>query len=184
MGEGKSAAKMAAGVSTVAAIAAVAALLNSRQAAAAPPGEDFVLPDEFIQLIANIAATSDSIDNNLLKVIEEILELSINVQGFPANARGIRSFAILCPIANQAYQGNDLAVPEGMSLVIKSYPTNPALSLVRLASSISDATNPNSSWPLIPNEAMAYQVQNADQIYVSGSVAGLTVTFSVEAKNG
>ena len=180
MAEDKSAAKMAAGVSTVAAIAATLAWLNSRKAAAAPPGEDFVLPDEFIQLIATIAATSDSIDNNLLRVITEVAKLAINVQGFPANARGVRTFTQNCAVANQAYQGNDMVVPEGMSLIIKSYPTNPFGSLIRVASALSDATNINSSWPLMPNEAVGYQVQNADQMYVSATVAGMLAVFSVE----
>jgi hypothetical protein len=179
MAEEKSAAKMAAGMSTAAAIAAALAWLSSRKAAAAPGGE-ITLPPEFVQLITAIAASSDSIDGNLLKVITELAKLAINVQGFPANAQGIRSFSKLCAIANQAYQGDDMMAPEGMSLVIKSYPINAVGSLVRVASSLSDATNPNSSWPLIPNEAVAYQVQNANQMYVSATVAGSLVVFSVE----
>ena len=104
----------------------------------------------------------------------------IIVHGFPPNARGIRTFTRNCAVANQAYQGDDMVVPEGMSLIIKSYPTNPVLSLVRVASAQSDATNINSSWPLMPNEAVGYQVQNANQIYISATVAGLLVVFSVE----
>lgn len=180
MAEDKSAAKIAAGVSTVAAIAATLAFLNSRKTAAAPPGEDFVLPDEFIRLIAAIAATADSIDGNMLRVITELAKLAINVQGFPANARGVRTFTRNCAVANRAYQGDDMAVPEGMSLIIKSYPTNPVGSLIQVASALSDATNVNSSWPLMPNEAVGYQVQNANQMYVSSTVAGLLVVFSVE----
>lgn len=180
MAEQNSAAKAAAGMSTVAAIAAALAYINSRKAAPAPPGGELTLPPEFIQLITAIAATSDSIDANLLKVIEELAKLDINVQGFPANTQGTRSFSELCAVANQGYQGDDMAVPEGMSLLIKSYPTNAAASIVRVASSVSDATNPNSSWPLLPNEAVGYQVKNANQIYVSASIANSIVIFSVE----
>ena len=104
----------------------------------------------------------------------------IIVHGFPANARGIRTFTRNCAVANQAYQGDDMMVPEGMSLIIKSYPTNPVGSLIRVGSAQSDATNINSSWPLMPNEAVGYQVQNADQMYVSATVAGALVVFSVE----
>ena len=171
-------AKMAAGMSTAAAIAAALAWLNSGKVEAAP-GE-FTLPEEFVQLIAAIAASSDSIDYNLLQVIEEITKLALNVQGFPANTTGIRSFTRVCAVANQAYQGDDMVIPEGMSLIIKSYPLNAALSLIRVASSISEATNINSSWPLLPSETVAYQVQNANQVYVSGTVAGIMAVFSSE----
>jgi hypothetical protein len=177
MAENRSA-KAAAGMSTLAAIAAAAAWINSRKAA--PPGGEIILPAEFIQLIVAIAASSDSIDNNLLKVINELTHLAINVQGFPPNASGIRSFAKLCAVANQAYQGDDMTVPEGMSLLIKSYPTNAAASIIRVASSPADATNPNSSWPLLPNEAVGYQVKNANQIYVSATIANSIVIFSAE----
>jgi hypothetical protein len=173
-------AKMAAGMSTVAAIAAALAWINSRKAQPSPPGGELILPEEFVNLVVAIAANSDTIDNNLLKVIDELTKLAINVQGFPANAQGIRSFSKLCAVANQAYQGDDMVVPEGMSLLIKSYPTNVAASIIRAASSQSDATNPNSSWPLVPNEAVGYQVKNANQIYVSASIAGSIVIFSAE----
>lgn len=170
---------VAAVMSTAAAVAAALAYINSKKAQAAPGGE-LVLPDEFVQLIIAIAASAGTIDNSIQEVIQELTKLSINVQGFPANARGTRSFSIVCTVANQAYQGNDMIVPEGMSLLIKSYPTNAIGSLVRVASALSDATNLNSSWPLMPNEAVGYQVQNANEMYVSGTAAGLLVIFSVE----
>jgi hypothetical protein len=179
MAENQSA-KAALGISTVAIIAA--AIAASRKAGPVTPGGQITLPPEFVQLIAAIAASSDDIDSNLLKAIDEISKIAINVQGFPPNARGVRSFAKLCVVANQSYQGDDMLIPEGMDLIIKSYPTNPAASIVRVASSITDATNPNSSWPLLPNEPVAYQVQNSNQIYVSASVAGCIVIFSAERK--
>jgi len=171
-------AKMAAGMSTAAAIAAALAWLNSGKVEAGT--WEFTLPEEFVHLITAIAASSDSIDENLLQVIEEITKLALNVQGFPANTTGIRSFTRVCAVANQAYQGDDMEVPEGMSLLVKAYPLNAALSLIRVASSISEATNINSSWPLLPSETVAYQVQNANQIYVSGTVAGIMAVFSCE----
>ena len=176
----ESTAKVAVGMSTVAIIGL--ALAASKKPAAAAPGGQLTLPPEFVQLIAAILATSDSIDDNLLTAIDEIAKIAINVQGFPPNALGIRTFAKLCAVANQAYQGDDMAIPEGMDLIIKSYPTNPVGSLVRVASSQSDATNINSSWPLVPNEGVAYQVKNANEIYVSASVAGCLVIFSAERK--
>jgi hypothetical protein len=177
MAEDKSA-KTALGISTAAIIAAAIAV--SRKPAAAAPGGQLTLPPEFVQLVAAIAASSDSIDNDLLKAIDAINKLAINVQGFPPNARGIRSFAKVCAIVGQAYQGDDMTIPEGMDLIIKSYPTNPAGSIVQVASSQSDSLNPNSSWPLVPNEAVAYQVKNANEIYVSANLANVIVIFSAE----
>lgn len=179
MGEDRSV-KAAIGISTAAII--TAAIAATRKPVAASQGGQLTLPPEFVRLIAAILATSDSIDDNLLKAIEEIAKIAINVQGFPPNALGIRTFAKLCAVANQAYQSDDMVIPEGMDLIIKSYPTNPVGSLVRVASSQSDATNPNSSWPLVPNEGVAYQVKNANEIYVSASVAGCLVIFSAERK--
>lgn len=164
-------------ISIPAAIAAAAALAKKVQAA---PGGELVIPKEFWDLIIAIATYAGTIDDSIQKLIQEMAKLTINVQGFPANARGIRNFSIICTVANQAYPGNDMIVPEGMSLLIKSYPTNAIGSLVRVASSLSDATNINSSWPLMPNEAVGYQVQNANEMYVSGTAAGLLVIFSVE----
>lgn len=163
-------------ISIPAAIAAAVALTKKVQAA----GGELVIPKEFWDLIIALASSAGTIDNSIQKVIQELAKLTINVQGFPANARGTRSFSIVCTVANQAYQGNDMIVPEGMSLLIKSYPTNAVGSLVRVASALSDATNINSSWPLMPNEAVGYQVQNANEMYVSGTAVGLLVIFSVE----
>ena len=163
-------------ISIPTAIAAAVALTKKVQAA----GGELVIPKEFWDLIIALASSAGTIDNSIQKVIQELAKLTINVQGFPANARGTRSFSIVCTVANQAYQGNDMIVPEGMSLLIKSYPTNAVGSLIRVASALSDATNPNSSWPLMPNEAVGYQVQNANQMYVSGTAIGLLVIFSVE----
>lgn len=179
MAEDKSSAKAALGISTVAIIAAAIAA-SRKPVAGAPPGGQITLPPEFVQLVAAILASSDSIDSDLLKAIDAIGKLSINVQGFPPNARGIRSFAKVCAIVGQAYEGDDMTIPEGMDLIIKSYPLNPAASIVQVASSPSDATNPNSSWPLMPNEAVAFQVQNANQIYVSATIANCIVIFSAE----
>ncbi|MGQ9545912.1 MAG: hypothetical protein ACUVTR_01935 [Dehalococcoidia bacterium] len=180
-------ARAAVAISVPAAIAAALAYINSRKAQAAPPGGELTLPEAFVDLIIALAESTDamkatvsSMESDLKEIARQLAALSINVQGFPPNARGIRSFTRVCEVANQAYQGDDMEVPEGMSLLIKSYPTNPVGSIVRVASAFSDATNINSSWPLMPNEAIAYQVQNANQIYVSGSIAGLLVVFSVE----
>jgi hypothetical protein len=172
-------AKVAAGLSTAAAITSALAWIKSSKARAAPPGAgELVLPEEFLQLLVAIAASLDSIEQRLNEVAGQNINLS--VQGYPSNVKAVRSFSKLCVIANTAYRADDMQVPEGMSLLVKSYTLNAAGSVVRVASSAADATNINSSWPLDVNEAVAYQVQNANQIYVSSTVAGSLVIFSAE----
>jgi hypothetical protein len=162
-------AKVAAGMSTAAAIASALTLFKG--SAAAKNG--YVLPEEFVQLIAAIAANTE-------ELIALLSSLGINVRGFPPNAPGINAFTKLCVVVNTPYQGDDVAIPEGMSLLIKSYPGNPLGSIVRVASSGADATNINSSFPLAVNDVASYQVQNANQIYVSANIAGCIAVFSVE----
>jgi len=169
-------AKLAAGMSTAAAIAAALAWINSRKVQAA--GE-IVLPEEFVQLIVAIAASTAAIDENVLKILNELATLAIG-GGFPHNTKGVRAFTKVCVAANIAYQGDDMAVPDGMFLAIKSHPLNAVGSLVLVASSPADATNPNSSWPLAFNEAVTYQVQNANEMYVSSNIAGSIAVFSCE----
>jgi hypothetical protein len=173
-------AKLAAGMSTAAAIAAALAWINSRKASAAPPAGELTLPEEFVQLIVAIAADTATLDDNVLKILDEMAKLAIGGAGYPHNVKTVRAFTKACLVADVAYQGDDMEVPDGMQLAIKSYPTNPVGSLVRVASTQADAINPNSSWPLVFNEAITYQVQNAKEMYVSATIAGCIVVFSCE----
>jgi len=169
-------AKAAAGFSAVAAIAAALALAKKVQA----PGGELVIPKEFWDLIIAIAASGGTIDNSIQEVIQKLTKLSINVQGWPPNVRRIRTFAIVCAVVGQTYQGGQMTIPSGMSLLIKASPLNGVGSLIYVAPTAADSTNPNSSYPLVPNEPVSYAIQDADQIYVSTNIAGSTAIFSAE----
>ena len=101
---------------------------------------------------------------------------------FTPNADGIRSFVVPCPAANTAYRLPECSVPDDMPLVIKAYPTNAGMIFV--GESASAAINPNQSYPLLPNEAVAYRVKNADAIYISANTAGDSVVCTVEQSLG
>ena len=178
MAEDKSAAKMAAGMSTVAAIAAALAWINIRKAA--PPGGELTLPPEFVQLVAAIAATSDSIDANLLKVITELAKLAINVQGWPANTDSLTALRVA--IAVTGTQLPSITIPSGMSLVIKAWALNPGW--LQVGATLGECTNLNQSFPLLPSEVVAYQVENADEIYIAGNAAGCFACLTVEQRRG
>jgi len=170
-------AKAAAGFSAVAAIAAALALAKKVQAA---PGGELVIPKEFWDLIIAIAASAGTIDNSIQQVITKLSTLGINVQGWPPNVRHTRSFTIVCAVAVQAYQASPMTIPSGMSVVIKASPLNAVGSLIYVATTAAESTNPNSSWPLVPNESVGYALQNAEEVYVSSNIAGSIAIFSAE----
>jgi len=171
---------VAAVMSTAAAVAAALAYINSRRAEAAPPPGELVLPDEFVQLIIAIAASAGTIDNSIQRVIQELAKLAINVQGWPPNVRHIRTFTIVCAVVGQAYPGSPMTIPSGISLVIKANPINAVGSLIYVATTAAESTNPNSSYPLVPNESVSYALQNAEEVYVSSNIIGSTAIFTAE----
>lgn len=174
MAEQKSrAAGVAVGISTSAAIMAAFALARKVKAA---EGGIVELPQELWDLIIAIAGSLE----NLYTAIRE---LQLNVQGWPPNAQGTRSFSIVCVAANTAYHAADMVIPSGMLLMIKAWPFNAVGSLVFVATSSAECVNLNSSWPLLRNEPVAYAVENANAFFVSSNVAGSIVIFSVERRS-
>lgn len=179
---------LAAGMSTAAAIAAVLAwLAAAKRAKAAPPGEIPEIPgipEELVRLIIAIAASIDAIDQNTLAIIDAIKGLTLEGGlGWPPNAEGTRSFAILCPAVGTPYQASDMIIPDGMALLIKASPLNAVGSLIFVAKTPAECTNPNSAWPLIPNESIPYFVKNANAFYVSTNIAGSIAIFTAEQRS-
>jgi len=161
--------KVVAGLGIGATIAGLFAWLRSR---AQGPGQ---VPDELAKLIAAMALSLDRIDQN-------IATLGINVQGWPPNTKYIRSFTMVCAAINTPYQAPEMAVPDGMQLLIKAHPLNAVASVIQVATSASECVNANSSWPLILNEPVAFAVKNARDIFVSTNAAGSMVIFSAEER--
>jgi len=174
-------------VSVGAAIAAAWALLQKR-AQAVPPGQivsQIVSLDEAtMNLLIAIAQASGNIDSNTLNALAKLQEIigkiGVGGRGWPPNTEGTRSFAVACYLAATPYQAPEMAIPDGMSLAIKSSPANAAAALIYVARTPAECTNPNSAWPLVRNEAIAYKVKNANAFYISSDTAGSIAIFTAE----
>jgi hypothetical protein len=156
------------------------AWINSRKVGAAPPGGQLVLPDEFVQLIIAIAASSNKIDDDIQQVIQELSTLAINVQGWPQNTESLTSLRVAILVTGT--QLPSITIPSGMSLVIKAWALNPGW--LQIGASLAECANVNQSFPLIPSEIVGYQVQNADQIYIAATAAGCFACLTVEQRKG
>jgi hypothetical protein len=102
---------------------------------------------------------------------------------YPSNADRVSGGRLQLTGVLQAVKLPDLSIPDGFALVIKSHPTNPIGSFILVASSKTDATNQDTSWPLIPGESIAYKIKNASSIYVAATVAPAYVSWTVEQRS-
>ena len=101
------------------------------------------------------------------------------IQGYPNNATSLIIVRILCPtIIPESYRFADIPVPNGMSLLIKGWPTNLGLVYVGYSPTI----DVNTSYPLARNETLSVAVQNANALYVSAVNAGDSVVLLVERR--
>jgi hypothetical protein len=189
MAKNDSASKAAMVVSIGAAIAAAYALTQKR-AQAAEPSQIVSLDEATMNLLIAIAQASGDIDSTTLDALDKLQEILDKIgagapggQGWPPNAEGIRSFAVLCPAAATAYPVPDMEIPDGMALAIKNSPLNAAAALIFVARTPAECTNPNSSWPLVWNEAITYLVKNANAFYVSTNIAGSLAVFTAEQRS-
>lgn len=178
------AAKAAVGISAGAAVIAALALLT-RQAKAAPPGEEgeaAQLPQELWNLIIAIAESADDVDAGIKDVVDKLSQLAINVQGFPPNARSMTAVRVACLVVAQPYQFPTLLVPDGMSLHLLAWPLNPPASLISVGSSAAECSNINQSYPLVPGGTVDYFVQNADTLWVSANIVPAWVVATAEQR--
>lgn len=164
-------AKLSAGMSTTAAIAAIIAAYKSGKVAAGD------LPEELMNLIIAMANNLESIDTDLDQVIAALSNQGIY---WPSNTDSITSLRALVTPAGM--QLPSVIVPSGMTLVLMGWPTNPAW--LQIGASAAEAANINQSFPLLPGQVVQYQVQNANQIYVAtaGAVAGCFICLTVEQR--
>ena len=163
-------AKVAAGASTIAAIAAALAYLKIKK-----PGE-FVFPDEVVQLIVALAASSEEIRTTVLAILQALG--TGGGQGWPPNADAITSLRVA--VAVTGTQLPFIAIPSGMTLAIKAWALNPGW--LQVGATQSECTQVNQSFPLLPNEVVTYQVENAEKIYIAGTVAGCFACLTVEQR--
>lgn len=171
--------KAAVGISMAAVVAATLAWVRSRRAQAAP-GAEFALPEEFIELIAAIGASVDTIDSNVARLITELTQLAFNVQGWPENADS--GTALRPAIATTGTRMPFLVIPSGFALVIKSWFLNPGL--LQVGFSLAECLNVNQAFTLLPNETVNYYIKNANAVYISATAAGCFANLTVEQRRG
>jgi hypothetical protein len=168
-------AKVAAGASITAAIAAAMAWLNSRKVAA---GES-IIPEEVVQLIVALAASSEEIKAGIQTIIQQLASGGGGGgAGWPANTDSLTALRVAVAVAGT--QMPFIAVPSGLALVVKAWTLNPGW--LQVGASQAECTQLNQSFPLLPNEVVTYQVQNANQIYIAGTVAGCFACLTVEQR--
>jgi hypothetical protein len=165
-------AKVAAGASTIAAIAAALAYLKIKK-----PGE-FVIPDEVVQLIVALAASSEEIRTTVLQILQALGVGTGGGQGWPPNTDAITSLRVAVDVTGT--QLPFIAIPSGMTLAIKAWTLNPGW--LQVGATRAECTNVNQSFPLLPNEVVTYQVENADKIYIGATAAGCFACLTVEQK--
>lgn len=159
--------------STVAAIAALAAA--SKKAGAS---SSFTLPPEVLDALGTIIQQQ----NDIIDSLQGIGLNGITVQGWADNADYVYTGRTQFVAPGVAVQLPLQEIPSDFSINIKAYPTNGALTLIYVATSLADATNPNSAWPLMPNESVSYRLKKTDQLYVASNAAGTSVIWTVELK--
>lgn len=131
-----------------------------------------------IGILQGIVEQNEKLDGMLAAINN--LTVALGGQVSLENPEKIVAGQVLCPTVGQAEQLPPYAVPWDKELVIKALPTNVGTILVGPTQVA--AQNAVSSYPLIANEAIAYKVLNADKIWVSPTVAGEGIAFTVEQK--
>jgi len=172
------ASKVAVGMSTGAAVIAALAWLKSGKVEASPPG---TIPEELMNLVIAIANSADKVDANTLETIAAIEKLALEGGlGWPPNAEGITSLRVA--VVATGVRMPFIAIPSGMSLVIKAWALNPGW--LQVGSSLGECVNVNQSFPLLPNEIVGYQVLNANKICIAATAAGCFACLTVEQRKG
>lgn len=166
----------------VAAVAAAAAAL--RRTGAVQAADTVHLDQETLDLLVALGTAVGDIDQQLPQILAALQgrsqgEGGITVQGWPGNRSGIRTRTIILPAVGTAYRLPDFPIPSGYSVLVKADPTNAGF--IYVGESASDVTDiPGGTWPLIPNEGVAYQVDNVNRVYVSPQSANDRVCWTVE----
>ena len=182
---GKAAGLVLGGTATV--LAAIA--LARTQVAKATPGDSQIVNEAITELLIAMASTNVDILNAIQSIFipspsdgdgEVTFFQNIRVQGFPDNTQTMIATRVVIEALNTAIELPDIPVPNGFELQIKGWPTNGGLILV--SNSRPGATNLNQSWPLLANEAIGYAIQNADELWVSGTAVGDIVVLTVEQR--
>jgi hypothetical protein len=163
-----------------------AAVIALRRRVAQEPTTIVGLDQATLDLLAAIGTGVAGLDELLPGKLDEILAAlgatPGGVSGVPPNLSYIRTFRVVgtvAPAAPQAFP--QCFISDGMSLLVKGYPTN--LALVYVGGSSNSAGNVNSSYPLQPGEVVRYFIKDSSTLYLRVINAGESVICTVEQPN-
>ncbi len=161
------------------ALATAITILASRKAEAAP-GEIVALDEASLNLLLAIAQAGADQAELLQQAVAALEALSIDVQGYVPNAKGIIATRIQITALVRPFNLPDIEVPDDMALLIKGWPTNGGL--IYVSDTSPGSTNVNQVWPLLANEFVGYRVKNANAIWISGTQLGDWAVMTVERR--
>ena len=167
-------------------LGSIMTLIANAQAVKASGGSGgnttFGLDQATEDLLTAIAQASAQTLSDLEAIVAALTNNSITVQGYAKNAPSITAGNL--PVGATAINLPNILVPDDFCIVVRSHPLNTSGSFLYVAESKGNAQNPGTSWPLSPNEWVAYKVQNASVIWVSATANAQTVCWTVEQKQG
>ncbi len=166
-------------LASAALLSSALALFQSRQAKAAEDGKTLPADAAALELLAAIAQSNVETAQFSAELLEATTDMALAVV---PNADTIISTRVLIAAVLRAYNLPDIVVPDDMELQIKGWPTNAGI--IYVGYSRATAFNIESAWPLLANEAIGYRIHNADEIWVSGTVAGDLAAITVEQRKG
>ena len=140
-------------------------------------GQTLSFLDEYLKILIGV-------ENKILAAIQQLtpggggggpVEITLPELNRPAQ---IASGELLCPVVSFGYKLPGYDIPWGCEVVVKALSTN--LGTIRVGNSKALAENPVIGYPLIANEAIGYKIKNTGQIWISSTVAGDGIHWTVE----
>ena len=163
-------------------IAGLAALLLSRGASAAEPGAPAPegMDEETWRLVQAIGEGIVEESQKLDAMVNAINNLTISMGGqvSVANSRTTTQGQVTCPVIGRGVQLPSRVIPWNRQVVIKALPTN--VGVISVSETQQSVGSAWSRWPLIANEGIGYFIAKLDAIWISATVAGEGIAFTVE----
>ncbi len=97
---------------------------------------------------------------------------------FGVNQPYFKALRFVCPAINTNYRLPSIPVPEGMSLLLRGWPTNGGIIYVTGDSAVLNQVN--NSYPLLANETLSIRITDASTLHVAATVAGEFIVLAVE----
>lgn len=94
------------------------------------------------------------------------------------NPANIASGELLCPVAGVGYKLPGYEIPWDKAVVVKALNAN--VGIIRVGNTRVDAQTAVIGYPLIRNETIAYKIRNVGRLWVSSTIPGEGIHWTVE----